>query len=32
VQVSGLSNIDQVAAGNDHVLALKPDGTVEAWG
>jgi alpha-tubulin suppressor-like RCC1 family protein len=30
--VSGLSDVIAVAAGNDHSLALKRDGTVWAWG
>lgn len=30
--VSGLSNVKTVAAGSDHSLALKYDGTVWAWG
>lgn len=29
---SGLSNVVQIAAGVDHSLALKADGTVAAWG
>jgi len=32
VQVPGLDNIIQVAAGSSHCLALKVDGTVWAWG
>jgi alpha-tubulin suppressor-like RCC1 family protein len=30
--VSGLSNISALAAGDNHALALKQDGTVWAWG
>ncbi len=30
--VSGLSNVTSIAAGGDHSLALKSDGTVLAWG
>jgi alpha-tubulin suppressor-like RCC1 family protein len=29
---AGLANVTTVAAGNDHALALKSDGTVTAWG
>jgi alpha-tubulin suppressor-like RCC1 family protein len=32
VQVSDLSNITMIAAGESHSLALKDDGTVWAWG
>ena len=32
VQVQGLSSVVAIAAGNDHSLALKSDGTVWAWG
>ena len=32
VQVSGLTNVEQISAGNYHGLALKTDGTVWAWG
>ena len=32
VMVEGLSGIKKIAAGYDHVLALKEDGTVWAWG
>lgn len=31
-QVSGVSGITAIAAGQDHSLALKTDGTVWAWG
>ncbi|GFN31893.1 RCC1 domain-containing protein [Paenibacillus xylaniclasticus] len=31
-QVSGLTNIKDIAAGSNHVLVLKEDGTVWAWG
>ncbi len=30
--VGGLSNIQQIAAGNDHSLALDDQGTLWAWG
>lgn len=29
---TGLNNVVQVAAGSNHVVALKSDGTVVAWG
>jgi alpha-tubulin suppressor-like RCC1 family protein len=32
VQVSGLSGVKAIAAGDDYSLALKSDGTVWAWG
>src|SRR5207248_2160061 len=32
VQVSGLSGVSAIAAGANHRLALKTDGTVWAWG
>jgi alpha-tubulin suppressor-like RCC1 family protein len=32
VQVSGLTNVTQIAAGETHSLALRADGTVWAWG
>ena len=32
VAVSGLSGVSAVTAGSDHSLALRPDGTVMAWG
>ena len=31
-QVPGITGVTAVAAGNDHVLLLKSDGTVLAWG
>ncbi|HZD60627.1 MAG TPA: S-layer homology domain-containing protein [Anaerolineae bacterium] len=31
-QVTGLSGVTAITAGRDHTLALKPDGTVFAWG
>ena len=30
--ISGISNVVSVAAGSDHTLALRADGTVWAWG
>ena len=30
--VTGLSNVEHIAAGKEHMLALKTDGTVWAWG
>ena len=32
VQVQGLSSVVAIAAGIDHNLAVKSDGTVWAWG
>jgi alpha-tubulin suppressor-like RCC1 family protein len=32
VPVSGLSGVTTIAAGSFHSLALRPDGTVWAWG
>jgi alpha-tubulin suppressor-like RCC1 family protein len=32
IQVSGLSNVTVIAAGQNHSLAVKTDGTVWAWG
>jgi len=32
VQVAGLSDVADISAGSDHILALKKDGTVWAWG
>ncbi|MCM8816517.1 MAG: hypothetical protein NC913_03270 [Candidatus Omnitrophica bacterium] len=32
VQVSGLTNIIAIAAGDNHALALRSDGTLWAWG
>lgn len=32
VMVASLSNITAIAAGGDHCLALRSDGTVYAWG
>lgn len=32
IQVQGLTNIEAIAAGAGHVLALKSDGTLMAWG
>ncbi|HXD56012.1 MAG TPA: IPT/TIG domain-containing protein [Solirubrobacteraceae bacterium] len=32
VNVAGLSEVKQVAAGGDHTLALMENGTVKAWG
>ncbi|HTY98097.1 MAG TPA: IPT/TIG domain-containing protein [Solirubrobacteraceae bacterium] len=32
VPVSGLSEVTEISAGDDHSLALERDGTVKAWG
>jgi hypothetical protein len=32
VQVSGLANVVRIAAGGDHSLAIKADGTLWVWG
>jgi alpha-tubulin suppressor-like RCC1 family protein len=32
VEVPGLANVQQIAAGQEHSLALLEDGTVRAWG
>ena len=32
VRVSGLTSVSAIAAGNDHSLAVKADGTAWAWG
>ena len=32
VQVSGLDGVVKIAASNEHVVVLKSDGTVWAWG
>jgi len=32
LQVSGLTNMTAIAAGQDHTLSLKGDGTIWAWG
>jgi alpha-tubulin suppressor-like RCC1 family protein len=32
VQVSGLTGVTAIDAGQSHSLALLPDGTVRAWG
>ena len=32
VQVSGLTNVNEIKAGDFHTCALKTDGTVWCWG
>ena len=32
IQVKNLTNVTALAAGGDYSLALKQDGTVQAWG